>query len=71
MQSTGDVLPPYTSLLNPISAQPTGIYNASLYSAAYTSPPGVLLPSVNGGLIGSAKPTTQSCVGKRKLSASL
>jgi len=66
MQSTGDVLPPYTSLLNPISAQPTGIYNASLYSAAYTSQPGVILPSVNGGLIGAAKTTPPSCGGKRK-----
>ena len=66
MQSTGDVLPPYASLLNPIGAQPTGIYNASLYSAAYTSPPGVILPSVNGGLIGAAKTTPQSCGQKRR-----
>jgi len=66
MQSTGDVLPPYTSLLNPISAQPTGIYNAPSYSAAYTSPPGFLLPSVNGGLIGAAKTTSKTCDGARR-----
>jgi hypothetical protein len=66
MQSTGDVLPPYASLLNPISAQPTGIYNATLYSAAYTSSPGFLLPSVNGGLIGAAKTTGKTCEGKQR-----
>jgi len=66
MQSTGDVLPPYASLLNPISAQPTGLYNAQLYSAAYTSPSGFILPSVNGGLIGATKTTPQSCGQKRR-----
>ena len=66
MQSTGDVLPPYASLLNPISAQPTGLYNAQLYSAAYTSPAGFILPSVNGGLIGAAKTTNKKCEGKQR-----
>jgi hypothetical protein len=55
MQSTSNVLPPYESLLAPISAMPRGIYTASEYSAAYTNPPGSLLPSVNGGIIGVSK----------------
>ena len=35
------VLPPYDSKFDPISSQPTGLYNASSFGAAYTDPPGI------------------------------
>jgi hypothetical protein len=65
MLSINNVLPPYThqykNNLAPISSNPTGLYNSSMYGAAYKNVSGSVLPSVNGGILGGTLNKPSSC----------
>ena len=71
MVSTNSVLPPYQSNFDPISSKPTGLYNPSSFGAAYTDPPGSVIPPPGtniycGGRKGKRRSTRRKLKSRRK-----
>ena len=51
MVSNNGVLPPYESNFDPISSRVTGLTPPGSYSAAYTDPPGSVIPPPGTGIL--------------------
>jgi len=67
INTPNNVLPPYPSQMDPITALSRGTFNASDYGERWTNPPGSLLPSSSGVMLGGKRRTKSSRRHKQKV----